>query len=1137
MIPGIRYLLSKPPLTAMLLAHPWREDVPRVLWERSRELTGPNRMLDLKIIQSEEGYRATAMVRGEGSTFHSPHVDFWLDDIDEEWDIFTECSCNAEVDCQHAIAILERLLMEIRGAGPREIDAFEEAEEALPGVPIVRFWLSQLEKVSKSAGAAKKKSKGAGKKKFLAYCILPAPWSQSDALGLELHQARQEKDGSTVIELNSRASPNLERPPAYLQDEDILLVRLIQNMEGFGRRYGVWFELNGVLGFDLLERMLASGRLYYVADRTGGWNTLLSKGASKPLTLAWQREERGVRPVLGCDANLLVIPTRPPMGIDRVESTLCRMDCGGMPPALLETWAKGPLIPDQALSVVTGQFAGTEFQFLPPVPPKMEARVFENLEPSPSLTIRKVCFDLAFRPRCELVLGEVAFRYGESPLVAPLDSPESRSTKVFDGETLTVVRRAVEKERDLQHRLSELGLVPLHCILYGSGGLPAALRQAVLPEDPFPSREMRWLDFLYEGGAETLRGEGWMVEVEESAGLVVHDVPDFVAELHGDSGIDWFRFDAAFEVNGKRFSLIPVIAAYLEQNDEIPEPDDPEAPEWVMIPSQDPAGGVIRFPAQRFFELVGTVRHLLTGTSDSNGALRVHRLQAADLAGRFDFGGTPAVAALKKLGDTLRNFTTLPRPDPPKELRGTLRPYQTDGFHWMQFLARNDLHGILADDMGLGKTVQALAHLLAEKTGGHSGGKPSLVVAPTSVVPNWEAEAQRFAPGLETLVLHGPERAGLFERISQADLVVTSYALLMRDHTALKEHSFHALLLDEAQHVKNPQAKTAQLVCDLEAAHRMCLSGTPLQNHLGELWSLMRFLMPGYLGDPETFRRCFRNPIEKLGDKTAQASLNRRVAPLLLRRTKDQVASELPPKTEIVHRIALTQRQVDLYESVRAAMDKRVREAIAAKGLARSHIIVLDALLKLRQICCHPKLLKTPAAQKVKESAKLVYLTDELLPTLIEEGRRILLFSQFTSMLALIEEWFEEEKVPFVKLTGRTRDRKGVVEAFQTGEASVFLISLKAGGTGLNLTAADTVIHYDPWWNPAVEEQATDRAHRIGQEKPVFVHKLICEGTIEERIQELQAKKSALVEALLGENANKLQIDKETLSNLLAPMG
>ena len=343
-------------------------------------------------------------------------------------------------------------------------------------------------------------------------------------------------------------------------------------------------------------------------------------------------------------------------------------------------------------------------------------------------------------------------------------------------------------------------------------------------------------------------------------------------------------------------------------------------------------------------------------------------------------------------------------------------------------------------------------------------------------------------------------------------------------------------MLDEAQYIKNPKAISSHCACKLKAAHRVCLSGTPMENHLGELWSLMRFLMPGFLADEKTFNNFIRRPIERDHSENAQLALNRRVSPLILRRTKDQVATELPEKTTLIHNIDLTAKQTDLYESVRAAMDKRVRDAISDKGLAKSHIIVLDALLKLRQICCHPQLLKSEAAQRVLESAKLEYLTQELLPTLLEEGRRILLFSQFTSMLELIEEHLDMEKIPFLKLTGQTKERAKLVKTFQSGEVPVFLISLKAGGTGLNLTAADTVIHYDPWWNPAAENQATDRAHRIGQTKPVFVHKLVCRGTIEDRILELQKHKSALVEALLSEETTKLKIDADTLSHLLSPL-
>ena len=351
----------------------------------------------------------------------------------------------------------------------------------------------------------------------------------------------------------------------------------------------------------------------------------------------------------------------------------------------------------------------------------------------------------------------------------------------------------------------------------------------------------------------------------------------------------------------------------------------------------------------------------------------------------------------------------------------------------MQFLARHGLHGILADDMGLGKTLQTLTHILTEKKSGHSQGKPTLVVAPTSVVPNWRAEALKFTPDLRVLVLNGPERKKYHRSIPHADLVLTSFALLHRDIEKLRAHPFHMVVLDEAQNIKNPRAKVAQAACKLDARHRLCLSGTPVENHLGELWSLMKFLVPGFLGSEEAFNTRFRKPIENDGDEDRNELLKQRVAPLILRRTKDQVAKELPPKTELVHLIELHTAQKDLYETVRATMNKRVREAIAARGGSDLQIVFLDALLKLRQICCDPRLLPAEFSNDIHESAKLDFLTD-CSTVLIEEGRRILIFSQFTTMLALIEAHLVREKIPYLKLTGASKDRGKLVEDFQTGK-------------------------------------------------------------------------------------------------------
>jgi SNF2 family DNA or RNA helicase len=660
------------------------------------------------------------------------------------------------------------------------------------------------------------------------------------------------------------------------------------------------------------------------------------------------------------------------------------------------------------------------------------------------------------------------------------------------------------------------------------------LRPVFIPENPQPTPALAWLRCLDSEEFEKLRKAGWNITIEPKAGLTAHDVGEFLPaiEAETDHGIDWFRFDVSFEVDGEKRSLIPLIAKAIEKD--FPPATAPDLPEWITIPCDNPEDGFIRLPARRFLEIVDQVRHLFHGREPGPGGFVLDRLAAAGIADHFGLRSSNTMRALAELGRSLKDIRELPHEDVPENVNATLRPYQQDGFRWLRFLTKHRLNGILADDMGLGKTLQTLTHLAAEHA--ENPGKPSLVVAPTSVVPNWAAEAEKFTPGLKVLVHHGTERTTTKGDLLSADIVVTSYPLLHRDIGMLAKTDWHCVILDEAQQIKNPKSFTAQAACALTARHRICLSGTPMENHLGELWSLMRFLMPGYLPDEKTFNSAIRKPIERDRSADAQSALNRRVSPLILRRTKDQVATDLPPKTELVHHIDLTRKQIDLYESVRASMDKRVRDAIAAKGIAQSHIIVLDALLKLRQICCHPTLLNLPAAKNVTESAKLQFLTDELLPQLLEEGRRILLFSQFTSMLALIGEHLEKSKVPFLKLTGQTKDRATLVKRFQSGEVPIFLISLKAGGTGLNLTAADTVIHYDPWWNPAAENQATDRAHRIGQNKPVFVHKLVCRGSIEDRILDLQKHKSALVKALLSEETTSLRIDPETLSHLLSPI-
>jgi len=765
--------------------------------------------------------------------------------------------------------------------------------------------------------------------------------------------------------------------------------------------------------------------------------------------------------------------------------------------------------------------------------PRFELQV--TREPT-DRTTRLLLQSLGLPPPDQWIFAAAVVNYDGhcSPLRG--SAPEWLSTVVQpDGQT-AILKHDAGAENTAAQQLRDAGLSSLQAnsawrFLLNLKSREAAANPGADRWFPDPGRvpiDEFWFQFRGERVArlETL---GWRIAIDDNVGhrVIDADPSTWQSALEPCQG-GWFSLSVGFEVAGERHDLLPILAGLLE-SDFLEETLDRPNNGHVYAPL--PNGDALRLPVGRVRMILQHLAALLDPKFPER--TRLHALDAASLAGLEGLGLTPP-PDLAELAAKLRDFSGIAPVPLPAGVHATLRDYQLAGFHWMQFLARHGLHGILADDMGLGKTLQTLAHILAEKEAGHSGGKPVLVVAPTSVVPNWRAEALKFTPSLRVLVLNGAERKKYFRSIPHADLVLTSFALLQRDIDKLRGVAFHLVVLDEAQNIKNPRAKVAQAACKLDARHRLCLSGTPIENHLGELWSLLRFLIPGFLGSEEAFNARFRKPIEKDGDVERNDVLKRRVAPLILRRTKDQVAKELPPKTELVHLIELHTEQKDLYETVRATMDKRVRQAIEARGLGQSQIVFLDALLKLRQICCDPRLLPDEFSNHVRASAKLDFLTD-LLELLIEEGRRILLFSQFTSMLALIEEHLIATHVPYLKLTGSSKDRGKLVEDFQTGRIPLFLISLKAGGTGLNLTAADTVIHYDPWWNPAAEAQATDRAYRIGQDKPVFVHKLLCQDTVEERIHKLQQEKGKLAAGILAGTELAATLDPATVRALLDP--
>ncbi|HWV36984.1 MAG TPA: DEAD/DEAH box helicase [Vulgatibacter sp.] len=501
----------------------------------------------------------------------------------------------------------------------------------------------------------------------------------------------------------------------------------------------------------------------------------------------------------------------------------------------------------------------------------------------------------------------------------------------------------------------------------------------------------------------------------------------------------------------------------------------------------------------------------LLAARDERGELPACALP--DLARLCEAFERPPPPGIERLRPLLEDFDGLPAPALPPDLRASLRDYQLRGVAWLSFLQQAGLGALLADDMGLGKTLQAACTL----------GPVSLVVAPTSVLHNWKAELARFRPSLRVAVYHGARR----ELDEGADVILTSYAILRLDADALAARRWRTVVLDEAQAIKNPDSQIARAAFALSADFRVCLSGTPVENRLEELWSQLHFLNRGLLGGRKDFDERYARAIAD-GEPGAAAALRARIKPFVLRRRKAEVAAELPPRTETVLRCALDEHERRVYDAVGAAARSEVVERLAAGG---SVLAALEALLRLRQAACHAGLVPGQQADRSSKVDLLVERLDEA----VADGHKALVFSQWTSLLDKVEPHLREAGIAFTRLDGSTADREGVVSAFQAEDGPpVMLLSLKAGGTGLNLTAADHVFLLDPWWNPAVEDQAADRAHRIGQDRPVFVHRLVAADTVEERILLLQERKRALADAALGGADAATSITREELLELLA---
>jgi SNF2 family DNA or RNA helicase len=581
------------------------------------------------------------------------------------------------------------------------------------------------------------------------------------------------------------------------------------------------------------------------------------------------------------------------------------------------------------------------------------------------------------------------------------------------------------------------------------------------------------------------------------------------------SGVDWLNLDMKFE-SGGAVVREEELRACLEHGRRLVQLEDgtyaPIDPEKV--------GDVLT----RMAEIYATA-----GMRDKLPLSQAGRVQ--DLLKMVE--NAKVSASAKSLFQKIEDIDEIPNVPKPRTLKADLRPYQKDGFSWLVFLHELNSGGILADDMGLGKTVQAIALLLWAKS--KYKRKLNLVVAPTSVVPNWEREIQKFAPGLKTVVWQGPNRSQRAPELEKADVMITSYALLRRDEELLQALDLRYVILDEAQHIKNPMSQTARSAKKLSSERRLALTGTPIENRLSELWSIFDFVSPGLLGQLRAFEERIARPIDR-GDMETAQRLRATIKPFVMRRVKSDVAKDLPDKIEQEMIVPLAEEQAKLYKQILRQVRKSVLSEVEKQGVSKAQIQILAALTRLRQVACDPRLMKLPDTDfDADDSGKLAALR-EIIDEAVDGGHRVLVFSQFVEMLNHIRAGLDSDGVQYEYLDGSTKDRIERVDRFneETG-VPVFLISLKAGGTGLNLTGADTVVHFDPWWNPAVEDQATDRAHRIGQKKNVNVYKLIAAGTVEEKILELSAKKRELVSNILSTEGSPLKgLTKADVENLFS---
>ena len=1105
-----------------------KKDIGRLLGRHilNRGMKLVRRRKVLSAVYDDDGWVRAVLEAGTGRT-HSVEVRPECSNGSGLSGVEGTCTCLGEATCVHMVAALLAALEQINAVA---------AVRPRPLPKDVQVWLDDIPLHSRQGNGNPGRQGGSLEvgRHHVFYVVHQDEFGECTITPCKAYLKKDRTIGHHTWRPRV-ANPSF--PPDHVTPTDVgLMAQLLAcRSSATGSRWPRGEEM-----LSLLKSVVTTGRAKYM-DLHG---TTLSWGDPRPLALKWLVTDTGKQALtadLPNGAHTKCLHFSVPFYLDIDSGTVGPME-SDLDPSTLSWLTSAPPMPPAAAEAVAEKLQ--VFGDSIPKPPAMQVMHRRGLKPVPVVKLFTVEEERPWSygdwrwnstghgdhyfQRARIACARLEFEYPEVKRRVRFGAGEDPCR--VDGRNLLVVQRDEQLEDSMFKAFVELAM-RYDADFAEHEDCDLEFGEINGRNDGF---DAPGFDFTAMAVPE-LRRYGWKVEVDDSWPVRIHDDSPAISTGIESSETDWFALSLRIEVEGQSLDVAPNLVSIInsvsfDDFDNLLDDDDI----LERIRRQDvfvelPDGSHVRFGPDVLAPIAEAMleAHGLLGFHSAEIGSAVAVAEALEGCGiAWDKG-----RELRELGNRLRQLVENPVATPPESITGTLRPYQQAGYGWFRVLADSGFGGVLADDMGLGKTLQALS-LLAHRHLEVGSDRPSLAVIPTSLIGNWKREANKFAPDLKLLVLHGPDRKQHFSRIPDCHLAITTYPLVNRDHEELFRHEYEVALLDEAQNAKNPAAAIARNIRRIDARTRIALTGTPMENNLQELWAIFDWLIPGMLGNRKSFGEKYRRPIEKHGDSTAQYLLTSRLRPFMLRRTKEEVAGELPPKTVIDEITPLEGPQRALYEGIRVAMDRRVKQAIQAKGLASSRITILDALLKLRQVCCDPALVRMQAASKVQGSAKRKRLL-ELLEELTAENRKVLVFSQFVRMLKLIEGDVIDRGWDYSMLHGQTRDRDRQIDRFQNGRTPLFLISLKAGGVGLNLTAADTVIIYDPWWNPATERQAMDRAHRIGQDKPVFVHRMIAEGTVETVIQEMQAKKQSLADALFeGKGSGPLNLSEGDLNAL-----